>query len=162
MSTYSESFLPVIGKTAHILILGSLPGNVSLKKQQYYGNERNQFWQIIYTLFSEKLEIDYQKRLDFAIGHGIALWDVCHKAIRPGSLDSNIKEEIPNAIEALLNQHPSIDTIAFNGKKAAELYKKHLPEFQNITYLTLLSSSPANAMYSFEQKLENWKEICND
>ena len=42
-----SSFEPVADTGARLLILGSLPGEVSLAKAQYYGNARNQFWRLI-------------------------------------------------------------------------------------------------------------------
>ncbi len=91
--------------------------------------------------------------------NNIAIWDVCYSAVRKGSLDSAIKEEIPNKIDELIVENPSISTIAFNGQKAAKLYAKYFPEFDNINYITLLSTSPANAKYSFEEKLKDWSQI---
>ena len=46
------SFDPVIDDQSKIIILGSMPGEESLKKNQYYGNPKNQFWKIIYTLYN--------------------------------------------------------------------------------------------------------------
>ena len=91
--------------------------------------------------------------------NNIAIWDVCYSAVRKGSLDSAIKEEIPNKIDELIVENPSISTIAFNGQKAAKLYAKYFPKFDNINYITLLSTSPANAKYSFEEKLKDWSQI---
>ncbi len=91
--------------------------------------------------------------------NNIAIWDVCYSAVRKGSLDSAIKEEIPNKIDELIVENLSINTIAFNGQKAAKLYAKYFPKFDNINYITLLSTSPANAKYSFEEKLKDWSQI---
>ncbi len=91
--------------------------------------------------------------------NNIAIWDVCYSAVRKGSLDSAIKEEIPNKIDKLIVENPSISTIAFNGQKAAKLYDKYLPKFDKIDYITLLSTSPANAKYNFEDKLAEWGKI---
>ena len=34
---------PVVNKSTRVLIVGSMPGQQSLEKQQYYGNPRNHF-----------------------------------------------------------------------------------------------------------------------
>ena len=94
-----------------------------------------------------------------AIENNIAIWDVCDSAIRKGSLDSAITKETPNKIDELIKEYPSISTIAFNGQKAANLYDKYFSKFENINYITLLSTSPANAKYSFEEKLNDWGQI---
>jgi hypoxanthine-DNA glycosylase len=156
---YTNSFPPIIGKNSKILILGTLPSKRSLELHQYYGHPRNAFWKILFTLFSKQFSSDYDDKKILAIENNIAIWDVCYTAIRKGSLDSDIKEESPNKIDELVKLNPSICIIAFNGQKAAKLYEKHFPKFDNIVYLTLLSTSPANAKYSFEEKLKNWSQI---
>lgn len=159
MSDFSESFPPVLGREPRVLILGTLPGKESLRKQQYYGHPRNAFWPIIFDLFGGNLTEHYSEKLQFAKQNNIALWDVCHSALRPGSLDADISKEEANGIMELLDSHPSIRKIAFNGQKAAQLYDKYFVRREDISYFTLLSTSPANAAYSLVQKLENWRQI---
>ncbi len=154
---YSLSFSPLIGKHPQILILGTLPSTISLQKHEYYGHPRNHFWKLLYALFAEEFSEDYKDRIALIKRHPVAIWDVCYRAHRPGSLDSNINAEIPNDIEYFLQQYPTISTILFNGKKAEQLYFKHFESKEDLHYHTLLSSSPANAAYSYEQKLENWR-----
>jgi hypoxanthine-DNA glycosylase len=139
--------------------LGTLPSKKSLELQQYYGHSRNAFWKILFTLFSRKFSSNYDNRKSLAVENNIAIWDVCHTAIRKGSLDSAIKGETPNKIDELATNNHSINTIAFNGQKAAKLYDKYFPKFDNINYITLLSTSPANAKYNFNEKLKNWSKI---
>ena len=139
--------------------MGTLPSKLSIKLQQYYGNPRNSFWRILFTLFNGTFSSNYDDKKSLAIANDFALWDVCYTAIRKGSMDSAIKEENPNKINELIALYTSISTITFNGQKAAKLYDKHFPKFDNIKYITLLSTSPANAKYSFEEKLKNWSQI---
>ena len=134
-----------------------MPGKESLKQQQYYAHPRNIFWKIIFEIFKGEYTLDYQQRIAFAIKNNLTLWDVCSICYRKGSLDSNIKDEVPNKIPELLANNPSISTIIFNGQMAEKLYKKHFEQLLNKKYFTALSTSPANASYTFEQKLENWK-----
>ncbi len=159
MSDFSQSFPPVLGDHPSVLILGTLPGKESLRKQQYYGHPRNAFWRIIFDLFEGDFSEVYSERINFAKQNKIALWDVCHTAHRPGSLDSDIKKEVANTIPELLKDNPSIKLIAFNGQKAAQLYDKYFERSRELTYYTFLSTSPANASYSFEQKRENWRQF---
>ena len=156
---YTKSFLPIIGKNPKVLILGTLPSKKSLELQQYYGHPRNAFWRILFPLFSKEFSSNYDNRKSLAIENNIAIWDVCFTAIRKGSMDSAIKEESPNKINELIEINPSISTIAFNGQKAAKLYDKYFPKFDNRNYITQLSTSPANAKYSFEEKLKDWSQI---
>ncbi len=71
----------------------------------------------------------------------------------------DIKNEIPNDIALLVKANPSIKMIAFNGQKAEKLYQKYFDKFENIHYLTLLSTSPANATFSYKDKLADWARI---
>lgn len=159
MTDFSQSFRPIIGDAPRTLILGTLPSKVSLVKQEYYGHPRNHFWPLIYALYGSDVEEDYLSRVAFAKENNIAVWDVCYTAVRPGSLDADITGEEPNKIRELLEEFPTISTICFNGKKAEQLFFKYFPKREVIRYCTLLSSSPANATYSFEQKLEDWKRV---
>ncbi|CAM1345553.1 DNA-deoxyinosine glycosylase [Tenacibaculum amylolyticum] len=154
-----KSFAPIIGNNPKILILGTLPGKESLRLQQYYGHPRNAFWKILFSLFKEEEHNDYEEKVAFLKRNKIALWDVCMAANRKSSLDVDIKNEEPNAIISLLERHPSIRVVGFNGQKAEQLYKRYFSKREDINYHTLLSTSPANATYTFSEKLTNWKTI---
>lgn len=158
---HSASFPAVAGEDPRLLILGTLPGQESLRQQQYYAHPRNAFWKILFQIFHNDFIPDYSERLTFLKKHTIALWDVCRTGVRKGSLDSNIKHEIPNAINLFIEKHSTIKTVFFNGKKAEHLFGKFFEQKAHINYITLLSTSPANARYTFEQKLENWRQICS-
>ena len=62
-----KSFNPILGVQPKVLILGSLPGKESLRIQQYYGNVRNAFWKILFSLFDEELEGNYTAKKEFLI-----------------------------------------------------------------------------------------------
>lgn len=105
---------------------------------------------------------DYPNRIEMIREAGIAVWDVCHTCVRPGSLDSNICDEIPNEIVQLLADHPLIDHIAFNGQPAFKLFKKHigLEVFdRGLSYSVMPSTSPANARYSLAEKTRMWSDL---
>lgn len=91
----------------------------------------------------------------------IALWDVLQYCDRVGSLDSAIKNEIANDFETFLKQHPNINTILFNGQKAAAFFKKYVHLKKDYTLITLPSTSPANASKAFQSKLDEWKVIAS-
>ncbi|WP_293267082.1 DNA-deoxyinosine glycosylase [Neptunomonas sp.] len=155
------SFNPVISTKAQLLILGSIPGVKSLHDQQYYAHPRNVFWKIMGELWELPNNLSYQARLSLIQAHGIALWDIAHQCIRPGSLDSKIdqKSVIPNVIPALLSAHPHIHTICFNGKASAKLFKQHFPDLltaPNLSCINLPSTSPAHASMTFADKLKAW------
>ena len=49
--SFIQSFEPLGNRSAKILILGSMPGKLSLVMQQYYAHPRNTFWRIMGSLF---------------------------------------------------------------------------------------------------------------
>jgi hypoxanthine-DNA glycosylase len=96
MSNHKKGFAAVTDPSARVLILGSLPGAISITQQQYYAKAQNVFWQIIGTLIGAGPELQYAQRIQVMTKAGIALWDVCASAHRPGSLDSAIKQHTVN------------------------------------------------------------------
>ena len=153
-----SSFQPVIPTSAKLLILGSLPGDKSLLANQYYAHPQNRFWKLLFTLFDKEYTINYAERLAFLHEHQIALWDVCASAIRPGSMDHAIEEEIPNPINKLIVEQ-QITSVFFNGQKASKLYTKFFPALPSVAYTTLPSTSPANASFTLEKLLREWEVI---
>lgn len=157
-----KSFKPIIDSKCTTLILGSIPGVKSLELNQYYGHPRNQFWNVLYTLFDRGYEEDYEARKAFLLEHHIALWDVIKQCNREGSLDSAIQNEEVNDFKTLLADYPNIKSIVFNGDKAYKTFKKRVGfEFEGIAFYKLGSTSPAHAV-RIEKRLEEWavlKEI---
>lgn len=141
------------------MVLGTLPGEESLRRQQYYAHPRNLFWPILFGLFGEPAAPDYEARLAFAKARGVALWDVCALGERDASADATIRREIPNAIDRLLDAHPLIAAVAFNGTGARRLYDRHFPRRPGLTYLAMPSTSPAHARLDLAAKLARWAAL---
>jgi hypoxanthine-DNA glycosylase len=142
-----------------VLVLGTLPGEESLRQLRYYAHPRNLFWPIVFALFGETVTDDYEARRRFVIDRRIALWDVCAMAERRASLDTEIRREVPNAIDQLLDANPAIRTVAFNGGTARRLYDRHFKRRPELAYLHMPSTSPAHASLTFEQKLVRWQAL---
>jgi hypoxanthine-DNA glycosylase len=151
-----RSFLPIVGARARVLVLGTLPGEESLRRHEYYAHPRNLFWPIVFGLFGATPTADYEERLAFVAAQRIALWDVCELGERDASADSSIRRERPNAIDRLLDTHPLIRAVAFNGTTARRLYDRHFARRTDLTYLALPSTSPAHARLDFAAKLAHW------
>ncbi len=146
-----QSLPPLINEDSEILILGTMPGNISLSRGEYYAASNNSFWKIIAVLYNNgKLFNSYEEKKECLKQNHIALWDTLHLCEREGSSDSSIKSEVCNDINALLNQYPQIRKIVFNGKKATQYYKSELPYF--------VANSTSNAYpIAFERKVGNWQ-----
>jgi hypoxanthine-DNA glycosylase len=162
----AKGFPPIADAHARVLILGSLPGQVSLQRQQYYAQPHNAFWKIMGRLFDAGPELPYEERAQRLVRNGIALWDVCAAAQRPGSLDAAIVHSsvVPNDLAAFIESHPDVGLICFNGGKAADLYRRlvlpGLPaKLRAIHYEMLPSTSPAHAAMPFEEKLTRWAAV---
>ena len=151
---------------ARVLVLGTLPGTMSLAMSQYYAQPRNAFWPIMGALCGASPALAYRERLRVLKKSRIALWDVCHSAYREGALDASIEAQsiVPNDFVPFFRSHRRIQLICFNGQTAGKLYRRlvlpRLPEqAQQIPQATLPSTSPAHAAMRFEQKLEHWELV---
>lgn len=162
---HAKSFPPIADRHARVLILGSLPGQTSLRMQQYYAQPQNAFWKIMGRLFGAGVELPYAERCRTLVRNGVALWDVCAAAERPGSLDSAIvtSSVVPNGFAAFIEALPQLRLVCFNGAKAAALYRRAvlpgLPAEPLIAYRTLPSTSPAHAGMRFNEKLVRWSVV---
>ena len=161
MLTPLSGLAPIVNDTAKVLILGSMPGNMSLAKQQYYAHPRNAFWPIMAQLAEINLALPYADRVQQLQAKGYALWDVLAACQRQGSLDSAIRNADANDFARFLAAHNQVDCIAFNGAKASQLFKKLVLPALTLPppLLTLPSTSPAHAAMSFSQKLSAWQQI---
>lgn len=106
------------------------------------------------------VHIDYDVRLQILLAHKIGLWDTVAQATRSGSLDGAIRAPQGNDLTSLFATLPSFQLLAFNGKTAAEIGRRHLgaPCIGHPAAAVLPSSSPANTA-PFQQKLEIWQGV---
>ena len=70
-----QSFPPIVSQQSKLLILGSMPGEASLKAGRYYAHPRNAFWHIMGELFGAGPSLFYQERVTILESVGVALWD---------------------------------------------------------------------------------------
>ncbi len=140
-----------------MLILGSFPSTASLAAQQYYAHPQNQFWRILGEVIGQPLkEMDYPARLVAVQAAGIAIWDIYASCERAGSLDTAIRDVVPNDLGALKNSALAIRRICFNGRTAGRRIRE--VEALGFEVVILPSTSPAHAGMSFQQKLARWRE----
>ncbi|GKT12312.1 MAG: double-stranded uracil-DNA glycosylase [Thiomicrorhabdus sp.] len=176
--SHCSGFPPIIPKTPKILILGTMPSVVSIEEAFYYAHPRNAFWPMIASLLNnsefqvggvdqtaKSLNTVKEKKEACNI-LGIYLWDVLQACERKGSLDSEIKLPQANDFSLVFREYPSIKTVAFNGQAAQKLFKKEVLKLQDLpddlTYITLPSTSPAYAAITLEDKRLFWQEKLSD
>jgi len=155
-------FDPVVDANTRLLILGSLPGDASLRAGQYYGHPRNAFWRLIGGVIGRDLAaLSYEDRLAALRAAGVGLWDVIASAERPGSLDAAIRAPEAADLRGLVGALPALRAVAFNGGKAAKLGRAVLADrSEGVALIDLPSSSPAHAR-PFEEKAAAWAALAH-
>jgi TDG/mug DNA glycosylase family protein len=160
-----HSFPPMSSGTARVLILGTMPGRVSLRERQYYAHPQNAFWRIMGEMLGFDPASPYDARVAAVQSAGIAVWDVLQSCIRSSSLDSaiDVASAVPNDFAAFFAEHPEIRRVCFNGATAQALFIKHVrPRLGtplDVEYVRLPSTSPANASLPFAEKVRAWQAI---
>ncbi len=152
-------FPPVAGADTRLLVLGSLPGAVSLAQGRYYAHPRNQFWRLIGDVIGRDLAgLDYDARLAALRDAGIGLWDTVAAATRRGSLDADIRLHAASDLAALIATLPALKAIGFNGGTSARIGRRQIGERPGIALVDLPSSSPAYTL-DFETKAQAWRRL---
>jgi len=150
---------PIVSDNTALLILGSFPGARSITEQRYYAHPQNHFWKILQALWPAKplpAGIDsYQKRSEWLLDRGLGVWDVYASCRREGSLDTSIRDAVANDIVSL--HLPKLAAIAHNGGESFK-HARHTRTL-GVPVYRLPSSSPANASWSFERKVQAWREV---
>ena len=150
-------FPPVTRPDTRLLVLGSLPGAVSLARQRYYAHPQNLFWRLIGAVIGRDLvPLGYEDRLKALLDARVGLCDTVAAATRKGSLDADIRLHEASDLAALAGDLPALQAIGFNGGTSARIGRRQLGEAPGLALIDLPSSSPAYASLSFEKKKEAW------
>ena len=154
------AFPPSVDAGTRLLILGSLPGDASIKQGEYYAHRGNAFWALVSDLLGEDLRsAPYAMKLKRLRARGVGLWDVIESADRDGSLDSSIRGAELRDLSAFLSRLPNLRAIAFNGKTAAQHGRRQLGERSDLVMIDLPSSSGAYASLSRDAKRQAWSAL---
>lgn len=158
-----RGFPPIESPSSRLLILGSMPGRLSLATGQYYAHPQNAFWSIMGALVGAGPDLPYPVRADILKSAGVAVWDVLESCERKGSLDTDIhpKSIKANVFRPFYASHPDITHVFFNGTMAEASYRRHVMATVGdipIKYIRLPSTSPANASSTKMQKLAMWRQ----
>lgn len=156
---------PMVGEDPKILILGTMPSDISIQKQAYYSNDsKNKFREIVYSIYQQDADLSCEVLL---MKHHIALWDCIKRGKRKGSVDKGFDTNslIPNDIEEFLKRYPTIRVIILNGKSKSRkstfsIFNKFFPDLGNrYKVIALDSTSNANATVPTEVKVKRWAII---
>ena len=160
-SVVLQGLPPVLSPATRLVILGSFPGVASLRAQQYYGHPQNQFWRLLAALLTDDatalVQAPYAERLRWLLAQGLGVWDVYASCQREGSLDSAIRAPVLNDLASLRVHCPHLAALAHNGGESYR-HARHTRALGLPVY-RLPSSSPAHASWSFERKLDAWREV---
>ena len=119
------SFQPIYDSRSKILILGSMASVKSLERGFYYMHPRNRFWDTISKVVGKPAPKEIEGKRQWLLDNNIALMDIIYSCNRKGSLDSDIKDVVPNDIMQVLNT-ADIKAIFCNGRKSYDTAKKEL------------------------------------
>ena len=160
MDPFKQSMAPVGAARPVLLVLGSLPGEASLRAQRYYAHPQNQFWRLVGGALGEPLgSLAYEERLARLAARDVGLWDVVAVARRKGSLDGDLREISTNPLADYVASQPQLQAVAFNGLTAAKLGRRVLAP-SKVTLIDLPSSSPAYTL-AFTDKAARWSVLAN-
>lgn len=158
-------FDPVVDGNTEVLIIGTMPGQESLKQGMYYANANNHFWEFMYLILQpESLllplvdrNIDKSIHYKLLLSHRIGLWDIVKDCKRTGSKDSEIREETFNDLTSVISKN--VKLIICSSPKALN-YLKVSGQIQSIKVpiKSLGSTSSMNPNNTFKV-LEEWKNM---
>jgi hypoxanthine-DNA glycosylase len=97
-----------------------------------------------------------EEKKQLLLSNNIALWDVIKSCDIVGSSDSSIKNAVPNDFTEIFEK-ADIKAVYTNGSTAYNLYKKYCKN--DFEAIRLPSTSPANAAYSLDKLINEWKII---
>lgn len=155
---FTHTFEPIFDKNSEILVLGSFPSVKSRENNFYYAHPQNRFWRVVASVYSCPVPKTVEEKKNMLLSNKIAVWDVIRTCEITGSADSTIKSVIPNDLSEILSV-ADIKKIYANGKTAQNLYNKYIKKNTGVDIISLPSTSPANAAYSLEKLIKEWKII---
>lgn len=157
----NHPFLPLYDENSEILILGSFPSVKSREEMFFYGHPQNRFWKVIAAVTKNQIPETIPQKKELLLKNRIALWDVIASCEITGSSDSSIKNVIPNDITEILN-NSKITRIYVNGKTSEKFYNKYIKERTGVSAICLPSTSPANAVWTLDKLISEWKRILSE
>ena len=158
MEKVKHEIPPVYDENSKILILGSFPSVKSRENQFFYHHPQNRFWKTLAAVVGCDTPISIEEKKKFLLTNNIAVWDVIASCEIEGSSDSSIKNVVVNDFNSIIYKS-NIKQIFCNGGKSYDLYRKYCEKSTNMKAIKLPSTSPANARFSLDKLIAEWKII---
>ena len=136
---------PLYDENSRILILGSFPSVKSREANFFYGHPQNRFWPLMAAIFERPPFRSVEEDVIFAC-------DIV------GSSDSSIKNAVPSNL-LTIKETGDLRAVITNGRTSGKMYDKYQKKELGMDALTLPSTSPANAAWSFERLYAEWKIV---
>lgn len=149
---------PLYDNDSKILILGSFPSVKSREQMFFYGHKQNRFWRVMAAVLEEEVPQTVPQKKALLHKHHIAVWDVIYSCDIEGSADSSIKNVIPTDLKSIIVK-TQITRVFCNGKASGANYAKYQEKETHLPAVILPSTSPANAAWSLQRLVEEWKQI---
>ena len=159
----THGFGPLYDAQSDTLILGSFPSVKSREQAFFYGHPQNRFWKILAAVYGWQIgdgidpsRMSVEEKRDHILQSRLALYDVIEECDITGSSDASIRSVIPADLAPILTGS-RITRIFVNGKTAEKYYIRYQEDLTGIRAGVLPSSSPANAAWSLERLIEEWR-----
>jgi hypoxanthine-DNA glycosylase len=149
---------PLYDGNSKILILGSFPSVKSREDGFFYAHPQNRFWKVIASVFDDCEPRTTAEKKELLHRNHIALWDVIQSCEITGSSDSSVKNVAPNDLTTIL-ESSDIAKIFLNGRTSQKYYNKYTRNEVGREAVYLPSTSPANASWSLERLIDEWRII---
>lgn len=155
-----QGFGPVFDAESRALILGSFPSVMSRRRNFYYGNPRNRFWETVCSFFGEPVPPDTDGKTAFLLRRRIALWDIVASCETKGSMDRDIRDFETADLSPLFSE-ARFSAVLLNGKTAERIYLSRYGDV-SVPHYTMPSTSPANVRFSPEPWREALRRVFPD
>ena len=157
-TSLSHPFPPLFYDGSRTLILGSFPSVKSREVMFFYGHPQNRFWRVIAALYGEETPRTTEEKSGLILRRSLALWDTIQSCTITGSSDSSVRDVVPNDLSVIL-QNSRVDRVFCNGALSHKLYTRYCMPQTGISAVKLPSTSPANAAYSLERLIDEWRVL---
>ena len=153
-------FEPFVSKNTKTLILGTFPGKdftdpnkENDKEDWYYGNKRNEFWELIeYALCCKENSLKtIKEKKGLLEKHNIGITDIIKKAKRKedNNSDKNLYDIDPNDLNSLLDKYKDIDTIVLTSK---DMYTRFFKKYYVKTDDAILKQDKNKKIETYEEQ----------